>query len=90
LQRGHPRVSGTPEAAAAFAEHAHLTFDWLTAAAAIQARTCRVDNPNQGREEVEATIHARAKIIGEFLEQHALHSPGGAPSQPVAVAPSQV
>jgi thymidylate kinase len=85
-QRGHPRVAGTPQAAA-FAEHAHRAFDLLTAAPAIQARTHRVDNAGRDRDGAEATIRARAQVVGEYLQQHARRPAGGLTPRSVPVAP---
>jgi thymidylate kinase len=86
LQRGHRRVAGTPQAAA-FAEHAQRTFDLLTAAPAIQARTHRVDNAGRGPDGAEATIRARAQALGEFLQQQAPRPPRDPAPRAVPVGP---
>jgi hypothetical protein len=70
LCRGHPRVPAVPEAARAFAERAHATFEVLSTVPALRAILHRIDNPAgpPGRE--CADIRARAAAIGDLLVQH--------------------
>jgi hypothetical protein len=66
LGRGHTRVRATLGAACAFAEHAQVTFEVL-AATELQTRIYQVDNTAPAADRRDATVRARAQMIGTFL-----------------------
>jgi PST family polysaccharide transporter len=68
LRRGHPRVEGTPQAAQAFAERAHATFEVLASVDGVREITFRADNDRAG-DAGGAAVRSRAATIGAFVIQ---------------------
>jgi thymidylate kinase len=82
LWRGHSRVEGTNEAAWAFAEHAHATFEVLSSVEGLRERIHQVDNTANADDSRAALIHARASALCAFLKQHLPACPGPTVSAP--------
>lgn len=61
-ERGHPRVGRSAEAARAFAEHAHATFEMLASVPRLRGLVYRVDNPAGDGDEA-----ARVAALTAFL-----------------------
>ena len=79
-RRGHPRVA-SPEAAQAFAERAHETFEALASLPGLRERIYRLDNPAGGP--AVPAVQALAALLVERLRQRRMY-PDPAPAPPSA------
>jgi thymidylate kinase len=88
LQRGHPRVTATPGAARAFAEHSRTTFEALAAAPRLRERIYRLDNSARGNGTGAPAVGTLLAAIVECLQQQRRHPEPGLVCPP-AVAGAQ-